>query len=92
MLAIVLSESETNISFIIKNLEFYFIMSPLSTNASAEMEVTAAEKPEVSHISHVEGAFNVDSQDLPKGYFLRPFFIGTLIASGLSVSAVCTAL
>jgi hypothetical protein len=32
--------------------------------------------------------FDIDSQDLLKGYYRSPFFIGTLIASGLSVAAV----
>lgn len=45
------------------------------------------EKPAITHVE-TTAAFDIDSQDLPKGYFLRPFFIGTLIASGLSVSAV----
>jgi hypothetical protein len=43
-------------------------------------------------VRHVEAAFDIDSEDLPKGYFLRPFFIGTLIASGLSVSAVSSSI
>lgn len=32
--------------------------------------------------------FDIDSQDLPKGYFLSPLFLGTLTAAGLSVMAV----
>jgi len=32
--------------------------------------------------------FDIDSQDLPKGYYRSPLFIGTLIAQGLSVAAV----
>ena len=39
-------------------------------------------------VRHVEATFDIDSEDLPKGYFLRPRFIGTLLASGFSVSAV----
>jgi len=27
--------------------------------------------------------FDIDLADLPKGYFLSPFFIGTMTASGL---------
>jgi hypothetical protein len=32
--------------------------------------------------------FDIDSQDLPEGYFRSPYFIGTLVAAGLSLSAV----
>jgi hypothetical protein len=32
--------------------------------------------------------FDIDSQDLPKGYFRSPLFLGTLTAAGLSVMAV----
>jgi hypothetical protein len=31
---------------------------------------------------------SIDAKDLPKGYFLKPYFLGTLLASGLSVSGV----
>lgn len=31
---------------------------------------------------------DIDSRDLPKGYYHSPLFIGTVIASGLSVMAV----
>jgi hypothetical protein len=31
---------------------------------------------------------DIDSRDLPKGYYGSPLFVGTLIASGLSVMAV----
>jgi hypothetical protein len=33
-------------------------------------------------------AADIDAKDLPKGYFLKPYFVGTLLASGLSVSGV----
>ena len=39
-------------------------------------------------IDQAEDGFDIDSEDLPKGYFLRPYFLGTLLASGLSMSAV----
>ena len=39
-------------------------------------------------INPAEDVFDINSGDLPKGYFLRPYFLGTLLASGLSVSAV----
>jgi hypothetical protein len=32
--------------------------------------------------------FDIDSQDLPKGYYRSPLFVGTLIASDLSVMVV----
>jgi hypothetical protein len=32
--------------------------------------------------------FDIDSQDLPEGYFRSPYFIGTLVAAGLSLTAV----
>jgi hypothetical protein len=32
--------------------------------------------------------FDIDSQNLPKGYFYSPLFLGTLAAAGLSLMAV----
>ena len=45
--------------------------------------------PVVSPVNDVV-AFDIDSADLPKGYFISPFFIGTMTASGLAVAAVST--
>jgi hypothetical protein len=65
----------------------------MATNSSSDGEhaVTSTEHEKQGHlpvVQQVEAAFDIDAHDLPKGYFLRPFFLGTLIASGLSVSAV----
>lgn len=50
---------------------------------------TASEKEvHTAVVQQDEAASDIDAKDLPKGYFLRPYFIGTLIASGLSVSGV----
>jgi hypothetical protein len=60
-------------------------------------EVDLAEKdgsldPSVHHVDHPELVAGIDSQDLPDGYFRSSFFIGTLLASGFSVSAVSLSL
>ena len=34
--------------------------------------------------------FDIDSHDLPKGYFLTPNFIGTMVAAGLALAGVST--
>jgi len=39
-------------------------------------------------VKEVTTPLDIESQNLPKGYFLKPYFLGTLIASGLSMSAV----
>jgi hypothetical protein len=65
-------------------------MSPKSSSdGNVDLTSTTQEKdagPQHS-VRNVDTVFNIDSGDLPKGYFLRPFFIGTLIASGLSIAA-----
>lgn len=35
-----------------------------------------------------EPAFDIDAHDLPKGYFLSPSFIGTMLAVGLAFVGV----
>jgi hypothetical protein len=65
----------------------------MATHSSSDGEhvVTSTEHDEKTlspEVQQVEAAFDIDANDLPKGYFLRPFFLGTLLASGLSVSAV----
>jgi hypothetical protein len=67
----------------------FLVMSPNSSNNSDEAVTSTGDK---AIADHVEASFDIDRQDLPKGYFLRPFFVGTLIASGLSVSAVSSLL
>jgi len=67
----------------------------MATNSSSDGEhaIPTRERDEKTHsqeVHPVEAAFEIDAHDLPKGYFLRPFFLGTLLASGLSVSAVCS--
>jgi hypothetical protein len=36
----------------------------------------------------IEGGFDLRQEDLPKGYYRSPFFIGTLIAASTSWAAV----
>ena len=58
------------------------------SDAEAIASTTFPEKtPQDAVITALPGC-DIDSQDLPKGYYLSPLFIGTLIASGLSVMAV----
>jgi hypothetical protein len=66
----------------------------MATNSSSDRDraVTPTKHEEQGHspvVQQIEAAFDINAHDLPKGYFLRPFFLGTLLASGLSVSAVC---
>jgi hypothetical protein len=59
-----------------------------SSDAEAIASTTFPEKtPQDAVITALPGR-DIDSQDLPKGYYRSPLFIGTLIASGLSVMAV----
>jgi hypothetical protein len=61
-------------------------------NAGSDGEVIASttlpEKTPQDPVVADVATFNIDSQDLPKGYYRSPLFMGTLIASGLSVMAV----
>lgn len=59
----------------------------MATDSSRYGEAVSTEDEKERHVPQVTGS-SVDGFDLPKGYFLRPFFLGTLLASGLSVSAV----
>lgn len=64
----------------------------MSHNADSEGEavaLTTFEKdiPKAVVVSDVATS-DINSQDLPKGYYRSPLFMGTLIASGLSVMAV----
>ena len=69
-------------------------MAP-NSGSDREAQVAAIEQEKgrespVVNNREVEAVFDIDSQDLPSGYYLRRFFLGTLIASGLSMSAVST--
>ncbi len=35
-----------------------------------------------------EAAFDIDAHDLPKGYFLSPSFLGSMLAVGLALTGV----
>jgi hypothetical protein len=52
--------------------------------ASKALSEKASPDPVVADVR----TFDIDSQDLPEGYFRSPYFIGTLVAAGLSLSAV----
>jgi MFS family permease len=60
-----------------------------NSNSDAEHVATPTD-PEKETQSHVvqqlgaEGTFDIDAHDLPKGYFLSPSFIGTMLAVGLA--------
>jgi hypothetical protein len=64
-----------------------------NSNSDAEHVATPTD-PEKETQSHVvqqlgaEGTFDIDAQDLPKGYFLSPSFIGTMLAVGLAFVGV----
>jgi hypothetical protein len=64
----------------------------MSHNASGHVEAVAStalpEKTSPDPIVADVRTFDIDSQDLPEGYFRSPYFIGTLVAAGLSLSAV----
>jgi hypothetical protein len=65
----------------------------MGTNSSTYGEHAATppaseKEAHTADVLQVDAASDIDAKDLPKGYFLRPYFIGTLIASGLSVSGV----
>ena len=55
-----------------------------------EQEVTAT-SPAISEKHHVEDdvlrGFQTDETSLPKGYYRSPFFVGTMFATGLGLSA-----
>jgi hypothetical protein len=56
-----------------------------STEYEKEGHTAAIQQVDASSASSTS---DIDLKDLPKGYYLRPYFIGTLIASGLSVGGV----
>jgi len=60
----------------------------MAANLSRLDEPALPEDEKDRHIPQVEEDTSIDGAELPKGYFLSPFFLGTLLASGLSVSAV----
>jgi hypothetical protein len=64
----------------------------MSHNAGSDGEAVTStsleeKTPQGVLISDV-ATFDINSQDLPKGYYRSPLFVGTIIASGLSVMAV----
>jgi hypothetical protein len=58
------------------------------SDAEAIASTTFPEKDAHDAVITAVRPFDINSQDLPEGYFRSPLFIGTLIASGLSVMAV----
>lgn len=53
-------------------------------NASTTLREKLSQDPVIIEIV----IFDINSQDLPKGYYRSPLFIGTIIASGLLVMAI----
>jgi len=51
----------------------------------------AAKEKSSSHLEYHHDASDegLDAERLPMGYFKTRFYLGTMLASGLSVSAVC---
>jgi hypothetical protein len=64
----------------------------MSRHTGSDAEAIASTTPpeKVGHDATVTELvpFDIDSQDLPKGYFYSPLFLGTLAAAALSVQAV----
>jgi hypothetical protein len=65
---------------------------PASSDSEAVASTSLHEKPSEPVVNPVSDVaiFDIDSADLPKGYFYSAFFIGTMTASGLAVTAVST--
>lgn len=59
-----------------------------SGNAEAIASMTPPEKDAPEAVITDLLSFDIDSEDLPEGYFRSPLFLGTLAAAGLSVMAV----
>lgn len=64
----------------------------MSHNANSEVEAVTSttfekETPKAVIANDIATSL-INIQDLPKGYYYSPLFVGTLIASGLSVMAV----
>jgi hypothetical protein len=53
-----------------------------------EKEGHTAAVQQVDAASASGSSSELDLKDLPKGYYLRPYFVGTLIASGLYIGGV----
>ncbi|KAN0099069.1 MFS general substrate transporter [Hyaloscypha variabilis] len=58
-----------------------------SSDAEAIASTTPPEKDGSDAVITELVPFDIDSQDLPKGYFYSPLFLGTLAAAGLSLMA-----
>lgn len=58
------------------------------SDAEAIASTTFTEKTPQDAVITDLTAFDIDSQNLPKGYYYSPLFLGTVTASGLSVMAV----
>lgn len=63
-----------------------------SDSATAKHEVVHAERSpqvdgQVQHASADEHTFDIDSDELPPGYFKSPFFIGSMMGIGLGLMA-----
>jgi hypothetical protein len=67
---------------------------PARSDGEAVASTSLNEKPSgdavvVNPINDEPGVlFDIDSAELPPGYFLTPFFIGTMAAAGLAVMSV----
>jgi len=59
----------------------------LSSDGENGVPTEYEKESHIAVLQQVEAA-EIDAKDLPKGYFLKPYFVGTLLASGLSMSGV----
>jgi len=64
-----------------------------NSTSDAEHVSTPTDPEKEGHAPVVEqvaadGSFDIDAHDLPKGYFLSPSFIGTMLAVGLAFVGV----
>jgi hypothetical protein len=57
--------------------------------ASTALDEKPSAEPVVSTLTELQ-AFDIDAAELPEGYFRSPFFIGTVVATGLAIMSVST--
>jgi hypothetical protein len=57
--------------------------------ASTSLNEKPSAEPVVSTLTELQ-VFDIDVAELPPGYFRTPFFIGTVVATGLAVMSVST--
>ena len=78
------------------NLNPHLIFDEMAINSSGgghAMPTTDSDhekegpSPIVQHLNDASTS-DIDADDLPKGYFTRPYFLGTMVAAGLALAGV----